>query len=118
MPESGLATESCVVCRLPTHHVCANKRHQDEDLTRRFCSLVCPTKSFGQVNELQTLLDVTKSLTKAIEKDVPGEGNVAQNVCFQDVKLKKASKPKQNVNLASVTPKKKRTSALNDLYDD
>jgi hypothetical protein len=63
------------------------------------------------VNELQTLLDVTK----AIEKDVPGEGNVAQNVCFQDVKLKKASKPKRNVNLASVTPKKKRTSALNDL---
>jgi hypothetical protein len=115
MPEGGLSTEPCVVCCLPTHHICADKIHQDEDLTRRYCSLVCPTKSFGQVNELQTLLDVTKSLTKAIEKDVPSEGNVAQSVCFQDVKLKKTSKPKRNVNLASVTPKKKRTSTLNDL---
>jgi len=114
MPEGGLDTEPCVVCGLPTHHICANEVHQDEDLTRRYCSLVCLTKSVTQVNELQTLLDVTKSLTKAIEKDVASEGNVDQSVS-KFVKVKKASKPKSNVNLASVAPKKKRTSALNDL---
>jgi hypothetical protein len=114
MPEGGLSTEPCVVCGLPTHHVCANEIHQDEDLTRRYCSLVCLTKTITHVNELQTLLDVTKSLTKAIEKDVPSEGNVDQSVS-KFVKLKKACKPKPNVNLASVAPKKKRLSTLNDL---
>jgi hypothetical protein len=56
MPEAGLDTEPCVVCGVPTHHVCANEIHQDEDLTRRYCSLLYLTKSVGQVNELQRSL--------------------------------------------------------------
>jgi hypothetical protein len=45
---------------------------------------------------------------------VPSEGIATQSVS-KYVALKKASKPKRNVNLASVTSKKKRTTALNDL---
>ena len=39
--DPNIWTDPCTTCGKPTHHLCANSVHADEDISQRFCSLAC-----------------------------------------------------------------------------
>ena len=39
--DESLAVDPCSHCGKPTHHICANSIHMDEDLSIRYCSMSC-----------------------------------------------------------------------------
>ena len=92
-------TDPCSTCAKPTHHICANTVHEDEDISLRFCSLACMLngkagdQSFDADSQLPLSLDVPSSL------NLPSSLDPTQLLPLDVsayVKVKKVKRPKAN----------------------
>ena len=90
-------TDPCSTCAKPTHHICANTVHEDEDISLRFCSLACMLngkagdQSFDADSQLPLSLDVPSSL------NLPSSLDPTQLLPLdvsEYVKVKKVKRPK------------------------
>ena len=113
--DPDLATTPCSRCGEATHHMCANTIHQDEDISKRFCSLSCLLESQDDPTELPfsqmpLSLDVPCSLNPRSSLDPTQVQSVATYV-----KVKKISKRRNKQLKPRVASTPKRVSAVSIL---
>lgn len=89
--DETLCTQPCTTCGKPTHHICANNVHEDDNIGLRYCSLAC-------------LLEPQESSQRV---------DVSAYVKVKQVSKIKTTKSKKVV--ATGQPKAKRRSVLDEL---